>query len=145
MDINRYKPAAGKKVLILLAGLMWALSGIMLLSLAARWISAAGLRDKATVFSAGFVLSMIIHHFGFLRIVDRNLERLLPVSERRCIFSFMPLKSWLIIPVMAAMGMLVRHSGLPKPYMSVIYSAIGIALFLSGIRYFRHFIMLPHS
>jgi len=40
------------------------------------------------------------------------------------------------------MGIFLRHSPIPKPYLSVIYSGIGLGLFLSGIWYFRFFRML---
>jgi len=38
---------------------------------------------------------------------------------------------------MVSMGIGLRHSSIPKPYLSIIYLGIGVALFLSGTRYFR--------
>jgi hypothetical protein len=91
--------------------------------------------------SVGFVCSLGIHHFGFLRIVDRNLDRILPMEGRRCIFSFMPWKSYLLILIMIAFGVLLRHSPIPKIYLSVLYVAIGTALILSSLRYLRYLIL----
>lgn len=142
MDLSFLKPSVDKKILILLAGLMWIATGIMLMSFTIKWLSASPARDQMIFFSAGFLIAMPIHHFGFLRLADKNLKRLMPVTGKKCLFSFMTWKSYLIIPVMVSMGIALRHSGLPRQYLSVIYGGIGLALFLSGIRYLRFFLIL---
>ena len=94
--------------------------------------------DKALLAAgSGFLLALLIHHFGFLRIVDKNLGRILPMEGRRCVFSFMPWKSYLLIACMIIMGIGLRHSPIPKAYLSVLYIGIGTALILSSIRYLR--------
>ena len=145
MDLSRLKPAYDKKILILLAGLIWISSGIMLISISITWLAAFTLKDQILFFSAGFLVAMPIHHFGFLRIVNKNLRRLMPINDKRCIFSFMTWKSYLIIPVMASMGFIIRHSGISKQYIAIIYGGIGLALFLSGIRYVRYFRLLAQK
>lgn len=142
MDSGRYKPAVDKSILILIAGLLWMCTGAMLISLTFRWLSSSSAREQVLFFSAGFLVAMPIHHFGFLKLADKNLRRLLPLKEKRWIFSFMTLKNYLLIPVMASFGIALRHSGIPKQYLSVVYNGLGLALFLSGIRYLRHFLNL---
>jgi len=51
-------------------------------------------------------------------------------------------RSYMIVLVMVSMGIALRHSSIPRPYLSVLYNGIGLALFLSGIRYLRFFVML---
>jgi hypothetical protein len=51
-------------------------------------------------------------------------------------------KSYLIVIIMISMGIALRHSSIPKRYLSILYNGIGLALFLSGIRYFRFFFKL---
>jgi hypothetical protein len=46
---------------------------------------------------------------------------------------------------MVSMGIALRHSSIPKHYLSILYNGIGLALFLSGIRYFRFFFKLLYS
>jgi hypothetical protein len=121
---------------------MWCGVGIMLISYTFSWLALLSGREKAVFFAAGFVAAMPIHHFGFLKIADKNLNRLLPLSEKKCIFSFMTWKSYLIVLIMVTMGIALRHSFIPKPLLSVLYNGIGLALFLSGIRYLRFFFML---
>jgi hypothetical protein len=142
MDIKKLTPAADKRVLILLAGLMWCGVGVMLVHFAVIWLSSCTVKQQIFYYITGFLVAMPIHHFGFLKIADKNINRLLPVTEKKCIFSFMTWKSYIIVLVMVSMGLALRHSSLPKRYLSVLYNGIGLALFLSGIRYLRFFLKL---
>jgi hypothetical protein len=138
---EKWKPGVSKSVLLLLAGLLWFATGIMLDVLSYSWLRAENPHDAFAGFMIGFICALIIHHFGFLRIVDRNLDRILPMEGRRCVFSFMPWKSYVLIFMMIAMGMLLRLSPIPKLYLSVLYVGIGTALILSSIRYLRYLIL----
>jgi hypothetical protein len=142
MDIKKFTPSADKRILVFLAGLMWCGVGIMLISFAVKWLSPFSLQEQELFFAGGFLAAMPIHHFGFLKIADKNLKRLLPLTEKRCVFSFMTWRSYLIVLVMVSMGIALRHSSIPKKFLSLLYNGIGLALFLSGIRYLRFFLKL---
>jgi hypothetical protein len=142
MNIKKFTPSVDKRVLVLLAGLMWCGVGIMLIRFAITWLSPMGFDNAGIYYAAGFLAAMPIHHLGFLKIADKNLNRLLPLTEKKCLFSFMTWKSYIIVLVMVSMGTALRHSSLPKRYLSVLYNGIGLALFLSGIRYLRFFVKL---
>ena len=131
------KPAVNKDVLLFLAGFMWLGVGTMLLFLSSSWLNAFQVHGSFLFGAIGVALALVVHHFGFLKIVDKNLGRILPMEGTRCIFSFITWKSYIIVAVMAAMGMLLRHSPIPKPYLSVLYIGIGLALILSSVRYLR--------
>jgi len=139
MDINRFNPAVDKKYLILLAGAMWCGVGVMLVGFAVSWLSHYSGREEVVFFVAGFIAAMPIHHFGFLKLADKNINRLMPLTEKKCVFSFITWKSYLIILIMVSMGIALRHSSIPKNYLSILYNGIGLGLFLSGLRYFRFF------
>jgi hypothetical protein len=138
----KLRPAVDKKILVLMAGLLWCGVGAMLLSYSVSWLISLPGKSQLIFGSAGFLAAMPIHHFGFLRLADKNLARLLPITEKKCFFSFMTWKSYLIVPVMVSMGIFLRNSPLPKEYLSLIYTGIGLGLFLSGLRYFRFFVRL---
>ena len=140
--IDTFNPKADKKILILIAGLMWCGVGVMLVLIAESWLFVYEGKGLILFYLSGFILAMPIHHFGFLRLADKNISRLLPLKEKRCVFSFVTWRSYLIIIIMVAMGITLRHSRIPKQFLSIIYNGIGLALFLSGIRYFRNSIML---
>jgi hypothetical protein len=142
MEIRKFTPSADKRVLVLLAGTMWCGVGILLVHFALSWIAVTPGSEKTLLYVSGFLAAMPIHHFGFLKVADKNLRRLLPLSVKRCVFSFMTWKSYILVAFMMTLGITLRHSSIPKPYLSVLYNGIGLALFLSGIRYFRFFFKL---
>ena len=142
MDIKKLTPSADKRILVLLAGIMWCGVGTMLVCFAVSWLLPYNGWEQGLYYAAGFLAAMPIHHFGFLKIADKNLNRLLPLTEKKCVFSFITWKSYIIILVMVSMGIALRHSSIPKRYLSILYNGIGLALFLSGIRYFRFFVKL---
>jgi len=142
MNLRKFTPSVDKRVLVLLAGLMWCGVGIMLIRFSVLWLSPMGISNALIYYFAGFLAAMPIHHFGFIKIADKNLNRLLPLTEKKCLFSFMTWKSYIIVLIMVSMGIALRHSALPKRYLSILYNGIGLALFLSGIRYLRFFIIL---
>lgn len=145
MNLKKISPDVDKKALIFMAGLMWCSVGVMLIRYAVSWLTLCTGREQIVFYSAGFLASMPIHHFGFLKIADKNLNRLLPLTEKQNPFSFMTTKSYMIVVVMISMGIALRHSQIPKRYLSLLYNGIGLALFLSGIRYFRVFFQLVFS
>ena len=134
---EKYKPAVPKKALLMMAGAMWCGVGIMLATMAIHWLRLY--EGNPWIFAIpGLIVALIIHHFGFLRIVDKNLGRISGLKEKPCAFSFISWKSYLIILIMITMGIILRHTPIPKQYLSIIYIGIGLALFLSSIRYFRN-------
>ncbi len=135
-----FKPAVTKPVLLLLAGFVWLCVGTMLLVFACAWLADAPRTSALIFFGCGIVLALVVHHFGFLKIVDKNIERILPMVEKKCLFSFITWKSYMIIMVMVALGTLLRHSAIPHRYLAILYTGIGLALILSSVRYIRVFI-----
>jgi hypothetical protein len=142
MELKKFTLSVDKSILVLLAGLMWCGIGILLVSYAVRWLSVCNGREEFIFYSAGFLAAMPIHHFGFLKIADKNLNRILLIMEKKSLLSFMTWKSYIIVIIMVSMGIALRHSSIPKPDLSILYNGIGLALFLSGIRYFRFFFKL---
>ena len=139
--LKQFKPSVEKPALLFLAALMWIGVGILLLSRAIVWLGQSAPLSIAAIVT-GTVAALIIHHFGFLKVVDKNLARILPMEGRRCLFSFISWKSYFMVAIMAAMGIGLRHSPIPKSYLAVIYIAIGLALILSSIRYLR--VLISH-
>jgi len=142
MGTKKTALAVDKSVLVLMAGLMWCGVGVLLVSYAVSWLSSISGKEQFLFYTAGFLAAMPIHHFGFLRIADKNLNRILSLTEKTSPFSFMTWKSYIIVLIMVSMGIALRHSSIPKRYLSILYNGIGLALFLSGIRYFRFFFKL---
>ncbi len=140
--IRRFNPAVDRRLLLALSGATWIIVGVILCNLAIGWLLSADPERTALLGLSGIFFSLLIHHFLFLRIVDRNIDRILPMKNKVCLFAFQPWKSYLIIAIMVGIGIILRHSPLPRPYLSVIYIGFGGAMLLSSIRYIRIFIKL---
>jgi hypothetical protein len=112
----------------------------MLISFARTWLLGYQGNNGLLLAAGGIILGLLTHHFGFLKIVDKNLIRIKPMDEKPCAFSFMSWKSYLLVIIMISMGVILKNSDLPKHYLAIVYLAIGLALSLSSIRYFRVFL-----
>lgn len=143
--IKNYKPAVSKKILLFLAGLVWLLVGLMLMYMAYGWLYVASNINISIFIVTGVIIALLIHHFGFSKIANINLQRILLKDNKSCFFSFYPWKSYLIIVVMVILGITLRHSTIPKHYLAVLYIGIGLALALSSIRYFKTIIQINNE
>jgi hypothetical protein len=137
MFFKRIKPTVPKYLLIALAGLMWSTVGVTLCSMAYYWLKGV---DCLTAFPFGLfgiILSLAAYRFGFSGIARKNIDRIFLLPEKGCIFAFQAWKSYLIIVVMITLGIILRHSPIPKHYLAIVYTTIGGALLLSSLHYYR--------
>ncbi len=139
-EFNKFTPVVSKKILMLISGIMWLCVGLMLLNYAYSWLVVEQQSTIITFAGAGIALTMLTHHFGFLKVADKNLNRILLMEEKVSIFSFITWKSYILVIFMIAMGITLRTSPIPKPWLAILYIGIGMGLFLSSIRYLRFFI-----
>jgi hypothetical protein len=57
MDIKRFNPAVDKKILVLIAGLMWCGVGIMLVAFAVSWLNKfGGTQTQNKIVSVGITI-----------------------------------------------------------------------------------------
>lgn len=138
--VTRFHPSIDKKLLLILAGVIWCGVGIMLCNLAAGWLALTTEVNALWLSLTGMTLSLFIYHFGFLKLVKKNSDRILAYKDKLCIFAFQPWKSYIIVVIMIGMGMALRHSSLPKIYLAIIYIGFGLAMILSSIKYFWIFL-----
>jgi len=139
--LSNFAAAVTEPVLLILAGLIWSIVGIMLLHLAYLWLKTASDINFFFYSTPGLLMGILIHHFGFLKIVDKNIIRILQMKGKKCLFAFIPWKSYITIGIMITMGILLRHSMIPKKDLAILYIGIGLALFLSSIKYLKVFYM----
>ncbi len=141
-NLKKYGPAVDKRILIALSGILWSIVGILLFDIAVDWLAQTASEKALLPVLVGIILAFLISRFGFIKLVDRNIYRIVAKENKVCIFAFQPWKSYFIVIIMVGMGILLRHSPLPKFYLSVIYIGMGGAMILSSIRYFRIFFNL---
>jgi len=136
MTLKSLRPAVTKSWLIAIAGLMWTGVGVMLCGLAYHWFVAINTGVAAVLGSLGAGMALAAYHFGFTKIAQRNINRLCLLTERTCVFAFQTWKGYLIIAFMIMLGAVLRGLPIPKPYLAVLYTTIGGAIFLSSFHYY---------
>ena len=139
-ELNKFVPVVSRKILMLISGIMWLCVGLMLLNYAYTWLVVEQRSTVITFAGAGIVLTMLTHHFGFLKVVDKNLKRILSMDDKVSVFSFITWKSYILVIFMITLGITLRTSAIPKPWLAILYIGIGLGLLLSSIRYIRFFI-----
>ena len=137
INLEKFKPAVSKYWLMALAGLMWSGVGIMLFRLAVIWLRPVQRAWAWPLGSLGFIAAIVVYRFGFSKIALKNITRLCLLTDATCIFAFQAWKSYLIIIVMVALGLTLRHSPMPKHFLAVIYETIGGGLFFSSFHFYE--------
>lgn len=142
---NKYTPAINTPILLILAGLLWFSVGIMLCNFAYHWLLHYDGNYTVLIVISGIVLAILFAKFKFKKLANKNIERIKAKGLKSCAFSFMSWQTYIVVIFMMTMGILLRHSSLPKEYLSILYIGIGGALSLSSIGYFRYFYSLKHK
>ena len=137
INLEKFKPAVSKYWLMALAGIMWSGVGIMLCRLAVIWLSPVPRTWAWSLGLLGFIGAIVVYRFGFSKIALKNITRLCFLPDTTCIFAFQAWKSYLIIIIMVALGLTLRHSPMPKRFLAVIYETIGGALFFSSFHFYE--------
>ncbi len=135
------KPAAKRNTLALVAGIVWSGTGVFLTSVAISWLIDTGTGYLVAALAAGIAIGWVVYRFKFSKLARENIDRIYtqsPGQEKVCVFAFQNLRSYFLVVIMMAMGYVVRHSGLPKPYLAPFYLAIGVSLLLSSMGYYWH-------
>jgi len=136
VTLKSFKPAVSKTWLIVLAGLMWSVVGLTLCRLAYHWLVIIQWRWIVPQELLGAILALTAHKFCFSRIAQKNIQRLSVITEKTCIFAFQRWKSYFVIALMTIIGITLRNSPVPRPYLAVVYTTIGGALFLASLQYY---------
>ena len=132
------KPAVGQKWLLNHSGIIWSGVGILLNSFAIRWLRLYEGWPLIASVTCGIMLGLAIAFFGFRKIATGNIQRILEMPAKSCVFAFQKWQSYILIVVMMSMGIFLRHTTIiPRIYLASIYMGIGTALFISSFNYYR--------
>ncbi|HPH96679.1 MAG TPA: hypothetical protein PKW33_17625 [Anaerolineaceae bacterium] len=134
--LQKFNPSVSKYLLLALAGLMWSTVGLLLGSMAFTWLTQP-VPDGAIILAGlGMVMALAANRFQFSSLARKNINRILAYPSKACLFAFQAWKGYAIIAVMMTGGMWLRNSLIPKPYLAVVYLAIGGALLLASFNYY---------
>lgn len=131
-------PAVNRSVLVLMAGVVWSIVGLVLIGVAGNWmISSSG--NIVGPLLIGTAAGILVYYYGFSRLARTNLIRiaeLSPTKSKVCLFAFQAWRSYLIIIVMMLLGFTLRHLPIPRLWLAPVYLAIGLGLALSSVLYY---------
>jgi hypothetical protein len=136
---NQFTPAVPKEWLLLIAGVLWTGVRLMLLNYAITWLTHPISMITILLGLLGVLISIFANHYQFSGLARKNIDRILALKRKACLFSFQAWKGYFIIAIMVTGGILLRNSTLPKPYLAVVYTAIGGALFQASSHYYLSF------
>lgn len=130
-------PAVERRWLYLAAALLWSAAGLMLCVRAVNWLVHDTVPHALPFAVAGIASGIVIYRFKFSRIAARNIRRINNLDGRTSIFAFQSPLTYLLIVGMMGLGIALRHSSIPRLYLAVLYTGIGLGLLLSSGEYFQ--------
>lgn len=129
--------------LLILAGITWIGVGFLLCYRAWGWLSSDA--NGRTWFEeiGAIALAFGLYSFALSNAAQKNIARIDGLPDRTHVGNFIPLKSYLMIVLMIAIGITLRNSSLSREFLIVPYTAMGGALILGGGAYLRTFFFPP--
>ncbi|MBC34720.1 MAG: hypothetical protein CL663_01565 [Bacteroidetes bacterium] len=116
---------------------MWIAVGQFLIRLATEWLLLEEDPIKYLFVFFGITLGFIKYRITFLKVINKNIIRIEQRPGKLCAFSFLSWKNYVLVGFMMLLGITLRHSPIPKLYLSILYIGIGLGLILGSITYFK--------
>jgi hypothetical protein len=138
-------PAADRKVLVLTAGVVWSIAGLILFVVGVRWMIIAH-RGIIIPSLIGLLAGLAFDRWKFSRLSLKNIKRIFndwPDKGKVCVFAFQSTLGYVLIAAMMTLGYTLRHLPIQKIYLSPLYLAIGLGLILSSLQYYRAYAAPP--
>ena len=136
-NFERFKPAASIRSRLLVAASIWTLVGAGLLAAGSRWtVVDQGVRGWAGL-AVALLLGWLKGRYILTGRAAANARRIMAAGEDRCLGGVFDGSAWLFVVAMIGTGYLLRHSGVPRPWIGVIYAAVGSGLILASIGTWR--------
>jgi uncharacterized membrane protein YfcA len=125
-----------KNQLMLIAGVVWCLAGLMVLAVGLP-LELRLAPTQLMLIPLALLIFLVFYVFVFSRLVRKHTSRVRARPEERLPFwHFFNASSWAVMGVMMVGGMTLRVSHLvPDWAIAFFYSGLGVALFISGLRF----------
>lgn len=140
-SFENYTPRVNKRVLLLVAGLVWGFAGFRVFTLGANDVISHHGNMLITLLFASLIF-FVFFKFIFSKMFKKHTSRIINSSlEKQCVFSFFDLRSYLIMGFMIFFGVTIRNLKVFNPnYLGIFYIGLGFALFISGIFFIHGFV-----
>ncbi len=135
--LHAYKPAASRRSHLLAASLMWSIVGTVLFLVGVAWILPTKGWPAVLMIVAAATGGFLKCRFILSRTARRAIDRINQRGDGRCLGGFVSWRSWGLVAVMAIGGRMLRLSPLPRAYLGMLYAAIGAALLVGAVIFWR--------
>ena len=129
----------GRHWLYATGGVIWTAVGVLCLGYAVVWLAPVPPLSALAFAAGGLVVAWAFVAFVFDRIVRKNITRIECGPGSASVFAFQGWKSYLVTVFMIGLGVTLRHSAIPKPWLAVVYEGVGAALLFTSLLYHRRF------
>ena len=129
---ERFKPSARAKTHLLAAALLWTVVGLGLAAAGLVWSFGSALPWSLLIAVAGIAAGTVKGRLVIRKMADWNTARIIARGDGHCLGGFLAPKTWLLVIVMMGSGLLLRRSGVPRPILGVLYTAVGTGLLFGG-------------
>lgn len=136
--LERFTPSVKRHWLFLIAGVLWGAVGVMLCSRAVGWLAPESTGHALLFALIGIAAGAAIYRFKFSKLAEKNIKRIDHLRERESILAFQAAWTYVLIAFMMGLGIALRHSAIPKDYLAVLYTGIGLGMLLASLRYYAH-------
>ncbi len=131
-------PTVKRRWLYLAAAVLWSAAGVMLCARAWGWLVAEDTPAALLHLTVGTMAGVLIYRFKFSRIAARNIRRISKLPDRNHPLAFQPPLMYALIALMMGLGVMLRHSALPRPALAILYLGIGLGLLLASLSYYHY-------
>lgn len=124
-----------RNCLIFICCALWIAAGVNVVRMGVLALGLSEMGVAAMV--VGGVVTFLMFGFMFMKISLKNVKRIegMP-SEKLKVWNCMPLKSFLIMAFMIALGVTLRRcAAVPRGFIAFFYIGLGSALSLAGLLY----------
>ena len=131
MKINR-------KYLPYVAGFLWLTVGLGLMLRGLLWWKESF--EPPFMLIYGLLLIPIAYLFSskiLSQVSQRTLDHIRRLPEKVCFFAFQPTRSYLLMAIMIAIGLILRHSPLPRAFLGALYVLMGLSLSIGSSNFVK--------
>ena len=136
---SKLNPAVPRYYLFGLAGAFWTFAGVVLCARAILWLNDFPLSIELALETTSIAIAVIGYLFLFVKVVQKNIDRIRQLPENACIFAFTAWQGYIMIASMITIGITLRNTSIPKYFLAVPYTAMGIILLIGSARFFGQF------
>jgi hypothetical protein len=135
--VQTYKPVVSKKLLLVIAGIIWFVSGSLLLNQASECILYYS-HHILFHFLVGFAFGTLGFLIIFFKITKKFAKSIINMDQAKpIIFSFANIRMYILLAIITALVIYLKLNSTINPVtLSIGYVALGFAIIFSAVKFF---------